>query len=257
GAPDISGEFADATPIEPGTIQGCVEASDDVDAYVLRVPAEPKAGTIYRVTVTTVEQADYTVEFHGFTADREELPARAYAKEGERGACWVHVAPATTLFLKAKGTLYSSSSGPTPYRIDIEAIPLEDPDEPNETPEQATPLALDAPHKAYFSRMANGPAHEVDTYRLEVPHKGTLRVRIADTPPGMWVTARLYNADREEVEIFAQRNRGAVVKGETPVAPGSYTLRVYEDTYDDISADQGDELPERLRRPYTITVSLQ
>lgn len=145
-----------------------------------------------------------------------------------------------------------------PYTLTVQAEPVADVGEPNQTPDTATALALGAPQDASFATPLNGPNPEMDVYRVEVPRKGKLAIVVENVDPTIQLAARISNPAGVRLVEKGAANAGATLRIEQKVAkPGPFFIELRNIAGAGTPAAGVGEPPQYLTGPYRITASLE
>lgn len=240
---DAAPEHHRATRIEPGVIDGCIEEYDH-DYFRLQAPVG-EGLVLYQFAIDKeksptiiVRDADGKSHLH----ESPDLPRRA----------WAVVEPGTNFFV----SMYSSWSGP--YRVVVDESFVSDPDEPNDTIEQATRLRLGQAHEGILASAVNDIDRRVDVYRIDVPRPGTVHVDVLEAASGIDFEIEILNMDRERITSMYAANKGANLREDVEIREaGTYFLLLnHSDNWEVPVAGEG-EPPLRLTKPYTITATLK
>jgi len=248
---DVPGDRDQAVPVEPGTLAGCFGRHDDVDTFSLSAPAEG-GGLLARVEVAGSPKLQPCAKV--VAADGTEESDICAERDGAPATGWLHVAPGTTAILKVHP--FVGFVGSRGYTLRIDEVPIADSDEPNDTREQATPLALGTPHQAFFSVAVNAETMTPDFYRVEVPSDGTMKVDVADADPKVWWFVKVFDAEGAEVNETSARGNGAPVHASAKVAKGVYFVEL-GNYVGRLKAAGNGAAPKRVTKPYTISATLQ
>jgi hypothetical protein len=247
---DASDRLADATPIAPGTLDGCLAPLDRGDVYAITAPADA-ARTLVRAEVDPQVDVKLCLELHD--GDRARL-ALDGCDEGVRRA-WFVVERGTTVYLTVRGWAMDWGDGKTyrPYRVALTAAPIPEPGEPDDT--RARPLRLGERALGYAVDGVNG-RDDVDHYEIVVADEGLVKVVVDDVPVNVLAVVKLLDTDGNELARKRAHDPGATVRLDRRVRPGTYRIRIEADSYLRGRAGIGDPR-EHVTRPYGIQATLE
>ncbi len=251
---DVSPDLGDAKALPDGAIvNGCFTHEDKGDAYKLTA-AKNAAGTIYRFRVTVSTETSLCIKL--FNQDRERLEQHC-PQRGTTEDFWISVGGGGSVYVVAENT-QSYRKENRPYTIEVSQRLLQDADEPNDSPSQATRLPLGTPHKALSVPLSSNPDAEKDVYEIEVAKPGTLSIAVVNSPEETHFTADLVNADGERLGSHWAKNKGAALRWDVQVrkAGTHYLVLKWAHKYNSHVANHG-ELPSFLDRQYEITATMK
>lgn len=186
--------FADMEAVVPGTVPVTLFPAADQDEIALQMDEE---GYVFTSLGDTDNDFSLYVEIYdplgrmmGVNAARIDFPGRVRLVVRDR---------------------WNNFSSPDPFPLVIETKPEVDLNEPNDQPEQAFPLTLDA-----WNDVVLLPVGDVDYFSFDVPAKGTIVTDIRDAPFAIAVAIR--PADTPD---FSDGWTAAV-------EPGKYFLKIQE-----------------------------
>jgi hypothetical protein len=210
-------DFASAGPIGAGTHFGCVVGKQEV--YVVTAPETAGGGALYTMKII----ADKQICLGVYDQDRQKQ-GTACSDDLEPRAFWAAVAPGTQLYLRLERSLSYQS----PYRLDIEARELDDPDEPNDGIKSAVALEPGDTHQALMQRVLNDDNLAGDVYVVDVDRSGTLSFVVDPGSDDTTAGVEIFDRDRHKLDQAWADNEGAVLRDRITVKPGRYYLRVAE-----------------------------
>jgi hypothetical protein len=139
--------------------------------------------------------------------------------------------------------------------------PVPDTFEPNDTPAEATPIAIGAPVDAFLfagevAMTADGSAFD-DYYQVTVTAAQAATVRIDNVPTDVAARLFLYRADQTEIARVATGHRGEALLMQPPLAldPGTYLVRVALWAEVPAAVSAGADPPDHFAHGYQLTVS--
>lgn len=229
-SPD-DGSMEQATPIEPGeSVDDVVESSDDADWYEVQV--EDDRTLLLSLSKRDIDAEGNTMDreltFALYDADGEKItettldptgpsgPDKAFAERLDGGTYYVEVAAAYG----------EESEGKQGYSLDTKTVET-DPNEPNDTPENATPLGGSA------DVSTNVFGNDLDYYSVDVDAGETVTVdyteNLGDTDrdarTGHAATIYDPSGDRLDVEDIGDENQITFTASED----GRYLVFVHPD----------------------------
>jgi hypothetical protein len=241
---DITDRFDEAYPLAPTSRTTLCMQRGDIDVFAITAPPGA-AGTVVRFSVhPEIEMAPVVEIFDGNRRSDRNL----YGKKGEQVRGWAYVAGGTTLYLKVRQIHGAQET----YTLALDSGALPEANEPNNTMEFATPLALGASTTGFLARPFNDEAVAADWYRVELPTPGRLAIDV-DMSQGVSSRVVLFDSNRKQ---RGQRGGG---RGERyqhsfdKLAAGTYYLKL--DSSHGLDESDGGDLPESLTRAYTIAIS--
>jgi hypothetical protein len=244
GPADITDRVDAAYPLAPTSTTTLCMQRGDIDVFAITAPPGA-AGTVVRFTVhPEIEMAPVVEILDGNRRNDRNL----YGKKGEEVRGWAYVAGGTTFYLKIRQTHGATES----YTLALESGALPEANEPNNTMEFATPLAIGASTTGFLARPFNDEAVAADWYRVELPTPGHLAIDV-DMSQGISSRVVLFDSNRK------QRGQKGGGRGERyqhsfeKLAAGTYYLKL--DSSQGPGESDGGELPESLTRAYTIAIS--
>jgi hypothetical protein len=244
GPADITDRFDEAYALAPTSTTTLCMQRGDTDVFAITAPPGA-AGTVVRFAVhPEIEMAPVVEILDGNRRSDRNL----YGKKGEQLRGWAYVAGGTTFYLKIRQVHGAQET----YTLALEGGALPEANEPNNTMEFATPLAIGASTTGFLARPFNDEAVAADWYRVELPTPGSLAIDV-DMSQGISSRVVLFDSNRKQ---RGQRGGG---RGERyqhsfeKLAAGTYYLRL--DSSQGLDESDGGELPESLTRAYTIAIS--
>jgi hypothetical protein len=244
GPADVTDRFDEAYPLAPTSRTTLCMPRGDSDVVAITAPPGA-AGTVVRFSVhPEIEMAPVVEIFDGNRRNDRNL----YGKKGEPVRGWAYVAGGTTLYLKVRQTHGAQET----YTLAVESGALPEANEPNNTMEFATPLAIGGSTTGFLARPFNDEAVAADWYRVELPTPGSLAIDV-DMSQGISSRVVLFDSNRKQ---RGQRGGG---RGERyqhsfdKLAAGTYYLKL--DSSQGLDESDGGDLPESLTRAYTIAIA--
>ena len=239
-------DFASAGALGAGTHVGCVVGKQEV--YVITAPEAAGGGALYTMKLIADDQICLGV----YDQDRQKQ-GTACSDDLEPRAFWAAVAPGTQLYLRLERTL----SNAAPYRLEVQARELDDPDEPNDGIKSAVALEPGETHQALMQRVLNDDNLAGDVYVVDVDRAGTLSFVVDPGSDDTTAGVEIFDRDRHKLDSAWADNEGAVLRDRVNVKPGRYYLRVAE--FHSIRAAGADtttnEAPSgHYFKPYSISV---
>lgn len=263
GCPQELGADAPTTPdgapqIEPGSHRGCYGIDDPKDNFSLTAPAH--AGPVlYRLRVSG---AGATACLIGRDADRAVMPHLNGCASGPGAAldAWGVVMGGTSWSLETRDLVGDWRTTARPYVLEIEAIPLDDPGEPDSM-ENPVPLAIGETKKAYMVNAANATRLDQDYFAVEVPKnmpkKTRFQVVVSDVPEDVQPVLAVHDADKRRIGGGTAANAGATLRAEVKMkGPGTYLFHLRNLVGNNQLVGGKDEPLGRATKPYSITVTV-
>jgi hypothetical protein len=245
-----------ATPYTPGTaVVACLDTRTDVDFYEMTVPATDVAGGYFQASITDVGSATVDVRVISAT-DSGIILANAYTSQ--RGASlfffWA-AAPGQTYRISVTRFVNSDVAR---YTFKADYVKIDDASEPNDTREQAKPLALGVATPGYFfTGYRSKEITEVeyhDWYSLTLA-AAPVAIRIENVALNVQARAELVDAAGVVVKRETAANSGSDLIVSIPVpAAGAYRLLVWPALLPDVTGKVM-AIPDSFKRAYKLTVS--
>jgi hypothetical protein len=248
-----------ATPYSAGAaVTACLGTPEDVDFYELTAPAADLAGGYYTAAVSDV--GDGRVEVKVYTAsDNANLLDNAYTTE--RGASlsffWA-AAPGQKYRISV--ARFQVADAPFKYTFKADYTKVSDAFEPNDTRDQARPIALGTPVSAAL--FAGHKGQEVaatafeDWYQATLA-SGKLTVKLENVPTDVRAEVRLVDPAGQPLDPRAQSlDAGAGLTLTRDALPaGTYKVVVAIYAVAPLTAGRGMTVPDSYTRSYKLTVT--
>ncbi len=254
GEPDE--DAASARAIAPGTeAAGTLFPAGDIDHYRLEVPPGP---TVLEVGLSalpahmapTLALIDPDGREHRRLDVRPGSPVRLEEPLPRAGVWTLAVMDGGHGFgEQGYGHLWRNQFTATPYRLRADLRPVPDRTEPNDSPESARDLPLDAPAEAVLF-----PAGDQDHYRIRIPEpaRGRLRIDVEQVPEAVSPALLLYAGGNEVARSIGQDGRDLALT--IPVrGTAEYVVAFRDSSRGREEHDWGSEWDNRRSdRPYRI-----
>jgi hypothetical protein len=241
--------FSSAGPLGVGQNGGCVQGAKS-DIFTLTAPENP-GGTLYVFRMIADDQICTTI----YNQDRQQLGGGECVTDNEAKDYWASLAPGSTMYVKLERTFDRAS----PYVIDIRSFEITDPEEPNNSWKQATPLAFGTPHEAMLAGAINDKRLGTDFYKVDVDADGVLEIVVDPQSDDVQPEVYVYDADRKQVARENADNEGAILRMRTRVPEGRYYVVLAENSpnYTPWGIDTNGARPtSHYATPYKITVDV-
>lgn len=232
-------ETAQALPI--GKHQGCLLTT--ADFYSFRAP-DHAAGTAFNVSVKGESGLSVTL----FDAQKNEL------KTSTEGDMHVAVAGGTDVMLRISR---DESSVASAYSFELNATPLVDTDEPNDTLEQAKPLNMGQIQDGLLQTLANKEEAANDYYRVLVGRRGMLSVQVTPGTDELSMHVVLLDLKGAEIESTQSANAGGAASLSARVRTGEYMIRIAPAESSPERSVAAGEAPRYWSEPYSIVVEVK
>lgn len=208
--------IADGNPVALGTsMRATIAQPGDPDWFAFDMPTP---GTIH-LAIDPVP-ATLRPSLRLWRDNAALIDSRLATNAGDALAMDVRVTEAGRYHVSVEGAGGSSAAGD--YVLSLSATAVVDPHEPNDTFQDAVPLAGLNRVQPYL--FATGDA---DWFRVAVPAGATLRVTIGDVPADLQPQIEIYDHDAARLASKRASNRGQGISLSWPVATaGDYTIRV-------------------------------
>lgn len=244
GAGDVANEFDGALPVTvPSTVVVCAGVKD-VDVFTITAPGTTGASLItYDIKQLTDDKqgARLTIFDSNRKKDQDHIGRRS---EHIRG--WAVLQGGTQMFLKVAQVHREEGK----FALTLNATPIADPNEPNDTREQAKPLTGTGSGISYGA--LNNKEAPSDWYTVEVAKAGPVNVAV-DAAEKIAIKATAFDSNKKRLGI-KNGGRGERIEWSFKAkAPGTYQLEIK--SVHRIPATGRDDAPSHLTRPYTVTVS--
>ncbi len=155
----------------------------------------------------------------------------------------------------------SAPAYPTTWVFSWEATAIPDCWEPNQTPAQAAPIALDAPIRGYMNagyESGDEPDSEAywDYFQIDIDAPGVMNVSMDQVPSDGLLRIAVFDAADEGIgPLIGVETMGQTFSGTVPIIEaGTYYVRVYQLVAPTLRFGDDGEIPESWTVPYTFTL---
>jgi len=245
-----------AYELYPGkSITGYISSQDDLDYFIVPTDSLPVQGG---VLIFSLEPFPMEPSLTIYNHDRAEI---AYAYETTTGAnlhIWMAVKSGTFYYaLVTPWGGWSEERSSEPYTFTVSCIEVPDPYEPDNDPDEATPIEADSTYHPYlFAGEPQSSEDYADCFRFTAETAGTLWVRVEDVPDDLSIEVYIYNSDGAEISYSYQTTDGASITLTRAVEPGDYYIKVKPWSSPPWHG-KGDTPPDHVLNPYSIKVTLK
>ena len=233
---------------------------EDVDFYKITVDPAPEAGGVLVFSLRPFPlYPDMTV----YNQDKSQICSYYDTTEGADLHLWMAARPAATYYVKVSiwRSEWRKEPSTDPYVLTVRYMGIEDPNEPDNSFDQATPIDPGVTYSAYL--FAGEPAEGedyVDYYRMKTTRTGKISAQLQDVPGNVYPEMSILRPDGSIVNWQSSPTRGANLTLTTgSVEAGDYYIAVRPKTNFQIPEfhSKGEIPLDHAIAPYSLTAMLE
>jgi hypothetical protein len=259
GEPEPNDTRTQATPYAAGTsVAGCLAAMGDVDFYETTAPAGNAAGGFYQGAITDVGAGTVDVKVYTASDNAPLLQSTFTIDAGASLFFYWAAAPGQTYRIAVSP--FNPFTGAFLYKWKATYTPVTDAYEPNDTREQAKPIAVGTPIDALFfagHKRATVAIDEFkDFYAFDLA-AGMVTLKVDRVPSMVRPEVELYDGAGNRIGPARMFNNtpGGSINVSTTVAKGPHRLEVRIFSLAPETAKNAMAVPDNFTQPYRLTVS--